>query len=414
MQKSAWGTNPQREVVLAIWVKRSFFESCLAAAVCSDTYGAPSPASSVAGMSPRGNSPTRRPSASEYNNNNISPSRFRRVSASSMPSYAPSHESDESSLTVSTSPDQPQLSPSASLIPLWVKEAFASDDEGQPGGSLPSPPPPPPPPMEPEMSAISEPPILSWTEATFAPPGGGGRKRAGGDGVGKKNVDRSPEWIEDEEDKDHDEREGRGRAVSSAAAMSGTAAAAAAATKRFCSQSPARNERAGNERRGRQGRARARSRSQPRSHRSTSRLRNLVSGVRLHWEPERLPSGEKVCGLCKTNLRELCAWRELWGSGNCRRDFFFRLQGVFLFRCIARCSNGPTHRPTVQCQGRAAVARNRTVGQTNTRTRVSCFATLPGAPFFTHGVPHLFSLSSCPPRHLPPLSNPLRMPEMGW
>ena len=37
MRKSAWGTIRGREVVLAIWVRRSFLEDCLAAAVCSTT-----------------------------------------------------------------------------------------------------------------------------------------------------------------------------------------------------------------------------------------------------------------------------------------------------------------------------------------------------------------------------------------
>lgn len=39
MRKSEWGTKKGREVVLAIWVKRSFIEDCFGTAVCSNTFG---------------------------------------------------------------------------------------------------------------------------------------------------------------------------------------------------------------------------------------------------------------------------------------------------------------------------------------------------------------------------------------
>ncbi|CAM9165625.1 unnamed protein product [Ectocarpus fasciculatus] len=39
MRKSEWGTKKGREVVLAIWVKRSFIEECFGTAVCSNTFG---------------------------------------------------------------------------------------------------------------------------------------------------------------------------------------------------------------------------------------------------------------------------------------------------------------------------------------------------------------------------------------
>ncbi|CAM9271014.1 unnamed protein product [Ectocarpus sp. 12 AP-2014] len=39
MRKSEWGTKKGREVVLAIWVKRSFIEDCFGMAVCSNTFG---------------------------------------------------------------------------------------------------------------------------------------------------------------------------------------------------------------------------------------------------------------------------------------------------------------------------------------------------------------------------------------
>lgn len=54
MRKSGWGTKPAREVVLAIWVRRKFLEECLGEAVCSDTFGPPIPRGSCAGASAGG------------------------------------------------------------------------------------------------------------------------------------------------------------------------------------------------------------------------------------------------------------------------------------------------------------------------------------------------------------------------
>lgn len=48
MKKSAWGTKPGREVVLAVWVRRKFIADCLAKAVCSDTFGSTPPPTSAA------------------------------------------------------------------------------------------------------------------------------------------------------------------------------------------------------------------------------------------------------------------------------------------------------------------------------------------------------------------------------
>lgn len=41
MRKSCWGAVRGREVILAIWVRRSFLEDCLANAVCSDRFDSP-------------------------------------------------------------------------------------------------------------------------------------------------------------------------------------------------------------------------------------------------------------------------------------------------------------------------------------------------------------------------------------
>lgn len=41
MRKSCWGAVRGREVILAIWVRRSFLEDCLANAVCSDRFDRP-------------------------------------------------------------------------------------------------------------------------------------------------------------------------------------------------------------------------------------------------------------------------------------------------------------------------------------------------------------------------------------
>lgn len=56
MRKSDWGTKKGREVVLAIWVKRSFIEDCLGTAVCSNTFGPCCNGSSGGGKSGGGSS----------------------------------------------------------------------------------------------------------------------------------------------------------------------------------------------------------------------------------------------------------------------------------------------------------------------------------------------------------------------
>lgn len=280
MRKSAWGTKKGREVVLAIWVKRSFFEDCLGTAVCSDTFGQPygsgggSYGGSVNGSSgPLGSSANR-------------PGSF--ASNPFPPSGRGGGADGGAGRTRNQSPDSRHHSP-------------ASSGAGSP-------------PVSPASEQLSRKQLEK--RGTFALGDGGGEE--GREGAGSSDAGRGfagagaaaavqakgkSVLTTEDEDGDNDSGEDlRGRAVTGDPST-GTDAYFGGDGGRKSSHAGngggGLGEGAGG---GRGGGRRARSQSLSSPTNLHAHSGRMTEGVRLHWEPERLPSGEKVIMRARSSL----------------------------------------------------------------------------------------------------------------
>eukprot|EP00903_Cladosiphon_okamuranus_P015467 g14281.t2 len=313
MRKSCWGEKKGREVVLAIWVKRSFFEDCLGSAVCSDTLR--SSKAHGGGGSCGGNGGGRSGSGSIASGNSSrggSLGPFSTLGDGGGGGDAGGGNSNQSADYRHSSPassvaGSPPASPASEQLRRWRqqqqqqqrREAFAlgGDRENSDGDY---------------GHAAADTPAAALLAKG---------KMALGEGDRDVNVDGDGEGGRGAEDRDDNDGDGevRERAVTGDP------------TKRDYFGGPFTGS-GGTGAPGR--RPRSQSLSSPRNSGRTA------DGVRLHWEPERLPSGEKHRTRRVVQLGLKGRWLQMLGSGDAVVRIE-RLDGLLAEQRAALASSAP-------------------------------------------------------------------------
>eukprot|EP00752_Nemacystus_decipiens_P004365 g3989.t1 len=311
MRKSCWGAKRGREVVLAIWVKRSFLEDCLGAAVCSNTFGSSPPGggggvgdSGGGGGSASGSIAGGKNGSNSSSNGNRSPGSRYSSPASSVASSPPASPAGEQRRRW-------QQRQRREAFALGEEEADRRDSSGNDGGG----------------AAAS----VGTSAAALLAKGKNALVEVDGEesADGRNNNDGGGEEL-------------RGRAATgdpSAGAYFGVDPIVGGGGGKDGGRNLFRGESGGvggwaGGAGAPAGRRRSQSLSSPRYN------GRMAEGVRLHWEPERLPSGEKHRTRRVVQLGLKGKWLQMLGSGDAVVRIE-RLDGLLSEQRAALASSAP-------------------------------------------------------------------------